>query len=94
MFLLDAMSLLNIFLSKKQIDEKLQRKQLKTELTKVNQAKAYINEWNDIPMSWLYPQLCKIMEIRNDKAGQSFCMDLMFQETITMATKLLQIRTT
>lgn len=84
--------ILDIFLSKKWVAERQQQRELKIELARVKVAMAYINEWDDMPMSWLYPQLCNILEIRNDKAGQNFCMGIMFHEPKIIASKLIQIR--
>lgn len=86
------MSILNIFLSKKQIAKRQERPALKIELNRINKAKAYLSEWSDIPIIELYPEVCRILHINNDEAGRRFCFNVMFDDAEKLAYKLHQIR--
>lgn len=86
------MSILNIFLSKKQITRKKEHATLKIELNRINKAKVYLNEWSDMPIIELYPEVCRILHIKNDEAGRRFCFNVMFDDAEKLAYKLHQIR--
>ena len=56
---------------------KLKRKQI-DRARRLRQAMDYMNQWPDIPISWQYPGLCKILKIKPTQAEKDFLLGLNF----------------
>jgi hypothetical protein len=52
---------------------------LAEKVKRIEDARAYMNEWQDIPMSQLYGPVCKILHIDpNLRAAREFCMTILY----------------
>lgn len=76
----------------REISEKEKKELITNELTRVNKALAYMNEWNDIPLAMQMDSLSKILEIRNDKAAADFCFGLLIKDRKDSAETLYNVR--
>ena len=45
-------------------------------ISRIEAAIREINEWQDIPMSWLYPSICDILKIKQNDGAKRLMLDL------------------
>lgn len=43
----------------------------KDRMSRIEEAIAELHKWDDIPLSWQYNSICRILKIRNDAAAQN-----------------------
>lgn len=53
----------------------------KARLKRFNEAKTYLNEWQDIPITQLYPSICEILKIKENNASRGFIYEMCFGVT-------------
>lgn len=60
----------------REIDIKEKEKLIKEEILRIRKARFELRKWDDIPLSWQYNSICKILKINHDKAGRDFVFKL------------------
>lgn len=76
------MNLLNIFRTPVQIKAREQRALIKTCRQRIEEAKIYINDWEDIPYTIIEDSVLEILCLPKNKGCRDFCMDMIVRNDI------------